>query len=75
MDTENKLMVIRDKKEMDQDWHIHTLYIIQITNKNLLYSTGNTTQYSVIAHMEKESDKKSGYMYMYNWFTLLYTWS
>ena len=33
---------------------IHTLlYINQITNKNLLYSTRNTTQYSVMTYMGK----------------------
>ena len=38
---------------------IHTLlYIKQITNKDLLYSTGNSTQYSIITNMEKESEKK-----------------
>ena len=42
------------------------LYIKQMTNKNLLYSTGNSTQYSVMAYWEKKSKKKSGYMYMYN---------
>ena len=42
------------------------LYIKQITNKGLLYSTGNYTQYSVMAYMGKESKKKSEYMYMYN---------
>ena len=31
------------------------LYMKQITNKDLLYSTGNSTQYSVMAYMEKES--------------------
>ena len=34
------------------------LYIKQITNNNLLYSTGNSTQYSVMAFMGKESRKK-----------------
>ena len=39
--------------------NIHTLlYIKQITNKDLLYSTGNSTQYSIITNMEKESKKK-----------------
>ena len=28
------------------------LYIKYITNKDLLYSTGNSAQYSVITHME-----------------------
>ena len=31
------------------------LYIRQIINKDLLYSTGNSTQYSVITYMRKES--------------------
>ena len=31
------------------------LYIKQITNKNPLYSTGNSVQYSVMAYMGKES--------------------
>ena len=34
------------------------LYIKQITNKDLLYSTGNSTQYSVMAYMGKESKKE-----------------
>jgi len=48
-----------------------TPYIKQITNKNLLYCTGNSTQYSVMTYMGKES--KSVYMSMYNRFNLLYT--
>ena len=43
------------------------LYINQITNKNLLYTTGNATQYSVMAYMGKTLlQKKSGYICMYN---------
>ena len=34
------------------------LHIKQITNKDLLYSTGNSTQYSVMAYMGKESKKE-----------------
>ena len=35
--------------------NIYTLlYIKQITKKDLLYSTGNSTQYSVITYMGKE---------------------
>ena len=34
------------------------LNIKQITNKNLLYSTGNSTQDSTMAYMEKESKKR-----------------
>ena len=37
----------------------------QITNKGLLDSTGNSTQYSVMIYMGKAS-KKTGYMYMGN---------
>ena len=44
------------------------LYIKQITNKDLLHSTGNSTQNSVLTYMGKES--KSGYMC--NRFILLY---
>ena len=33
------------------------LYIKQITNKDLLYSTGKSTQYSVMAYMGKEYKK------------------
>ena len=31
------------------------LYIKQVTNKNLLYSPGNSTQCSIMAYMGKES--------------------
>ena len=31
------------------------LYIKQITNKDLLYSTGNSAQYFIMAYMGKES--------------------
>ena len=39
------------------------LYIKLITNKDLLYSTGKSTPYSVMAYMGKES--KEGWMYVY----------
>ena len=41
------------------------IYIKQITNKDLLYSTGNSIQYSVMIYMGIES-KKSGRTFMYN---------
>src|SRR5574337_1017583 len=44
--------------------------IKQRTNKDLLYSTGNSTQYPVKTPMGKESKQKSGYMY--SGFTMLY---
>ena len=57
-DVENKLMVTeggtggRYKLE-DWDWHTHTP-IYKADNKNLLYSTGKSTQYSVMTYMGKE---------------------
>ena len=38
-------------------------YIKQITNKDLLYSIGNSTRYSVMANMGKESKKECIYVY------------
>ena len=40
------------------------LYIKYITNKNLLYSTGNSTQYSVMTYMGIESKKEWIYVYV-----------
>ena len=34
------------------------LYIKEITNKDLLYSSGNSTQYSVMTFMGEESKKR-----------------
>ena len=42
------------------------LYSKQITNKDLLYSTGNSAQYSVVTQMGKGFLKKNRYMYMHN---------
>ena len=39
------------------------LYMEWIVNRDLLYSTGNSTQYSVITYMGKESEK--GWIYVY----------
>ena len=38
------------------------LYIKQITNKDLLYSTGNSYQYSIMTYMEKEFLKECIYV-------------
>ena len=44
---------------------IYTLLNIkQITNKDLLYSTGNSTQYFVMTYMGKESKKEWIYVYV-----------
>ena len=38
--------------------NIHTLMSIEyVTKQDLLYSTGNSTQYAVITYMRKESEK------------------
>ena len=42
------------------------LYVKQINNKDLLYSTGNSPQYYVITYMGKDSEKEWTYIYMYN---------
>lgn len=48
--------------------HTHTaIHINKITNKDLLNSTGNSTQYCAITYMGKESGKI--YIYIY---TLLF---
>ena len=58
---ENKFIVAREWGGADNDklgdWDgIYTLlYIKQVTNKSLLYNTGNSTQYSIMAYMGKES--------------------
>ena len=55
--------------EMNQEFgiNIYTVqYIKQVIKKDLLYSTGNSTQYSVITYMAKESEKeKNIYIYVY----------
>ena len=43
--------------EIEIDVYI-LVYIKWITNKDLLYTTGNSTQYSVMAYMGKESKKE-----------------
>ena len=40
------------------------LYIKQRTNKDLLYSTENSTQYSAMAYMGKQSKKEWIYVYV-----------
>ena len=52
-----------------KDWEVgisrcKLVYIKQITTKDLLYSTGNSTQYSVMTYMGKESKKDWIYVYV-----------
>ena len=43
----------------------YTLLCIKwITNKDLLYSTGNSSQYSVMTYMGKESKEECTYVYV-----------
>ena len=55
----------RAKEEIRINWEIeidiYTLLYINvkwITNKDLLYSTGSSTQYSVMTYMEIKSEKE-----------------
>ena len=68
---ENKVMVTKGERqggEINKEFGINIytlLYIKQIINKDLLYSTENSTQYSVITYMGKESEKEQIYVYVY----------
>ena len=56
--------------EINQEFatKIYTLlYIKQITNKDLLYSTGNYTQYLVITYSGKKLDKEYIYISVYTY--------
>ena len=69
-DVENKLTVTNGERGKEINWEIgidiYTLwYIKQITNKNLLYSTWNSTQYSVMTYMGEVSKKEWIYVYVY----------
>ena len=73
--TENQQVMGRAGIHWEISTDIYTLlYTKEITNKNMLCSTGNSTQYSVMAYMGKNL-KQSRYRYVYNWITLLYTWN
>ena len=59
------------------DWRFGTgictlTYIDCLVNGDLLYSTENSTQYSVIIYVGKESEREQMCIYMYNRITLLY---
>ena len=50
----------RERGQINQEFGIKIftlLYIKQITNKDLVYSTGNSIQYAVITYKGKESKK------------------
>ena len=58
--------------EVGINWEVENdiftlIYIKQITNKNLLYSTGNSAQYSVMTYIRIESKKGMDIgIYIYN---------
>ena len=52
------------RKELDMAEWLSLSLLDQITNRDLLYSTGNYTQYFVITYKEKESEKEYIYMYV-----------
>ena len=43
---------------------MHTTICKAVINKDLLYITGNYTQYSVIVYVEKEFEKEEIYEYV-----------
>ena len=43
--------------ELTYTYCIHYVYIKKITNKNLLYSTGNSTQCSIMTYIGKQNLK------------------
>ena len=40
------------------DWHMHTEVYGMITSEDMLYSTENSTQSSVLIYVEKESERE-----------------
>ena len=78
---ENELMITKGEecggdmvKEFGIDMYI-LLYLKWITKRDLLHSTGNSTQYSITTLLGKEFLKEEIHVYEYNWITLLYTWN
>ena len=75
-DFENKFVVTKgDRRGMAWGFGmgICTLrYMEWLANRDLLHSTGKSTQYSVIIYMGKNL-KKNGGVYLYNWMTLLWS--
>ena len=64
-------MVINGEREGGINWEIRTdiytlPYLKEITNKDVLYSTGNSIHYSIMTYMGIESKKKGEYVRMYD---------
>ena len=79
-DLENEIMVVRGKKKGDErvrefGINMHTLlYLKWVTNKNLLYNTGNSAQLcdSLDEGWGRDLEENE---YMYGWVPLLSTWN
>ena len=69
-DVENLWLSRGKDKSGDWDWHMYVTIYKMDNNKNLLYSTGNSTQYSVLTYMGIEFFKRVN-VYLCNWSTLL----
>ena len=57
---ENKFMVTKrelGRGEINQEFGINIYTLQKITNKDLLYSTGNYTHYFIITYKRKDSEK------------------
>ena len=59
----------RGERRGGMNWEIgidvYTLLCVkQMTNENLLYSTGNSTQHSVVMQMGRKSKKEGTYVYI-----------
>ena len=67
IDRGNYFMVIKGEGmggiNEESEINIYTLLYIKQINKDLLYSTENSIQYSVITYMGKESKKEQMYVY------------
>ena len=46
-----------EREGINLDYHVH-IAVDKIINKDLLYSPGNYTQYSIIIYMGKASEKE-----------------
>ena len=56
-------MVTKGERGVGRNWEIGVdiftlLHVKQINNEDLLYSTANSAQYSVMTYMGKESEKE-----------------
>ena len=47
--------------------NIYILLYVKRINKDLLYSTGNSTQYSAITYMRKKNLKRNACIYIYTY--------